>query len=385
MRCWVANEGRSAIERVLRWSQFAFAETTSDRDWDDHGRRKPLGADQIEAPIEHGSLRMNFRPLLNWRRVLTLLGIVLGCVLLFAFVAWQWVFAGYKSGSIGHGGRDRSFGYYLPTRDDPAVKHPLVLVLHGMTMTGRVMAYVTAPDLRPRAKAAHAVLVYPTAIKGSWNDRMGDGPPDGELADDTGFLVSLVEHFVRSFNADRDRVFVIGLSQGGQMALRLACDHPDRFASVAALLSSMGERPAKECANARPLPVFLLNGTRDPIVRWDGGPVGGSTNPPAPVLLPVERNLAYWTNRNQVTTGPTTTAYPDRNPKDGSTVVRYDFQGGAAVAFLKVEGGDHSVPITRSALWVTPTNNRDTDAIQLAFDFLLQFRRDGDRILKGLP
>lgn len=49
-----------------------------------------------------------------------------------------------------------------------------------------------------------------------------------------------------------------------------------------------------------------------------------------------------------------------------------------------VHGGDHSVPITRSAVWVTPTNNRDTDAIQLAFDFLLQFRRDSDRVVKAV-
>lgn len=308
-------------------------------------------------------------------------GILLGCVAVVAFGAWHWVFAGYRSGTLSHEGRERAFGFYLPARQDAATKHPLVLVLHGMTMTGRLMAYVTAPDLLPRAKAAHAILVYPTAINGSWNDRMGEGPPDGEGADDTGFLVSLVDHFLRNFNADPDRVYVIGLSQGGQMALRLACDHADRLTAFAALLSSMSESVATESVRARPLSVFLLNGTRDPIVRWEGGPVGGSANPATPVLLPIERSIAYWTNRNRVVTVPTTTAYPDLNPKDGSSVVRYDFQGAAAVAFLKVEGGDHGVPITRSAFWVPATCNRDADGIQLAWDFLLQFRSDGDRIV----
>lgn len=64
-------------------------------------------------------------------------------------------------------------------------------------------------------------------------------------------------------------------------------------------------------------------------------------------------------------------------------MIRHDFTGEADAVFLKVDGGDHSVPITRSALWVAPTNNRDTDAIQLAFDFLLQFRRHGDRVAKA--
>lgn len=99
------------------------------------------------------------------------------------------------------------------------------------------------------------------------------------------------------------------------------------------------------------------------------------------MLLPVERSIAHWTNRSRVATGPTTTPSPDLNPKDGSTVVRYDFQGEAAVAFLKVEGGDHGVPITRSAFWVPATCNRDADGIQLAWDFLLRFRRDSDRVV----
>lgn len=343
---------------------------------------RDLATEPVQLPLAASQRRnMTLRAWLNWKRLLMIFGILVVGIGAVAFGAWQWVFAGYQSGAITHGGRERSFGYYLPARPAPAAKHPLVLVLHGMTMTGRLMAYVTAPDLRPRAKAAQAILVYPTAIRGSWNDRMGDGPPDSEAEDDAGFLLTLRDHFVRNFNADPDRVYVIGLSQGGQMALRLACDHADQLAGVAPLLSSMGETPARECANALPLPVFLLNGTRDPIVKWEGGPVGGSTNPGTPVLLPVDRGVAYWTNRNRVTSGPTTIGYPDRNPKDGSIVVRCDFQGEAAVAFVKVEGGDHGVPITRSAFWVPATCNRDADGIQLAWDFLLRFQRDGERIV----
>lgn len=327
---------------------------------------------------------VNLRSWFSWKRLLMMLSILVVCIAAVAFAAWQWVFAGYQSGTLTHGGRERSFGYYLPARQPPTAEHPLVLVLHGMTMTGRIMAYVTAPDLRPRAKAAQAILVFPTALRGSWNDRMGDGPPDGEAADDAGFLVTLVDHFVRNFNADPDRVSVIGLSQGGTMALRLACDYGDRLAGVAALLASVGGQLARESANTRPLPVLLLNGTRDPVVRWEGGPVGGGTNSSSPVLLPAEQSVAYWTNRNRVTTGPTITPYPDTEPKDGSVVIRHDFVGDAPVVFLKVEGGHHDVPITRSALWVPPTANRDVDGIQLAWDFLVRFRRDGERV-ESLP
>lgn len=321
----------------------------------------------------------------TWRRLLAGIGMLVAGTVLLALVAWQWVFAGYRSGTLVHAGVKRAYGFYLPTSHSPARKSPLVFVLHGTTMTGRLMAYVTAPDLRPRAGASHAILVYPTAIAGSWNDLMGQGPSSVGAPDDVGFIAGLIACFVADFNADPDRVYLIGMSQGGEMALRLACDQPERLAGVAALISSMGEKAARESAGATPLPVFLLNGTKDEIVKWDGGPVQVGTNPPLAVLLGAEENLAYWTNRNRVTAGPRVTALPDLAAKDGSTVIRHDFTGAADVVFLKVDGGDHSVPITRSALWVTPTNNRDTDAIQLAFDFLLQFRRDGDRILKGLP
>ena len=52
---------------------------------------------------------------------------------------------------------------------------------------------------------------------------------------DSAFLRRMIEHILENYNVDRNRIYVIGISNGAHMAYRLACDHHDLIAGVMAI------------------------------------------------------------------------------------------------------------------------------------------------------
>jgi polyhydroxybutyrate depolymerase len=88
--------------------------------------------------------------------------------------------------------------------------------------------------------------------------------------DDLGFLDAVIAALVADGTADPASIHIAGVSNGGMMALRYACARADRLASVAVFLATMPREAETECRPGRPLPVLMVAGTADPIVRWTG-------------------------------------------------------------------------------------------------------------------
>jgi poly(3-hydroxybutyrate) depolymerase len=84
---------------------------------------------------------------------------------------------------------------------------------------------------------------------------------------------------------------------------------------------------------------------------------------------------------------PETTKFPDRNTKDGSTVVSYAYSGEAPVVLWKVEGGGHGPPTRAWRPWVSlEGTNRDINSFREAFAFLHNFaRRETGEIVEVAP
>ena len=70
-------------------------------------------------------------------------------------------------------------------------------------------------------------------------------------------------------SVDPSRIYAAGLSEGGFMSLRLGCALGDRIAAVAAVGAAMPKTMI--CLPSRPVPLVMINGTSDPVVRYGGG------------------------------------------------------------------------------------------------------------------
>ena len=141
---------------------------------------------------------------------------------------------------------------YVPANYDAERAWPLVLFLHGAGERGRDLHRVEKhgpPKLAASGKVFPFLLVSPQCIKDrSWE------PVD---------LTALLDHVVKSYSVDEDRIYVTGLSMGGFGTWRLAAYTPDRFAAIAPVCGGGEPFWAKLIKD---IPTWAFHGALDTVV-----------------------------------------------------------------------------------------------------------------------
>jgi polyhydroxybutyrate depolymerase len=182
-------------------------------------------------------------------------------------------------GTIVSDGIARTYRLYVPGSLRAGVRPPLVVVLHGHGGTSEQVARSSRFDAE--AERGRFIAAYPDGIDHGWNDADLGRLPD---LDDVGFIRRLIDALIARYRVDPARVYAAGMSNGGFMAERLACDLPDRVAAIGAVAASR----RAECASDRPVSVMHVHGVRDPLVRYDGSD-GGAIG-----AYPSQSTLAGW-------------------------------------------------------------------------------------------
>ena len=130
----------------------------------------------------------------------------------------------------------RDYRLFRPAKDTP---RPLVIMLHGaMGASAQIEEYLNLTAVAARENFA---VAYPQGVSRTWNDTrlLKDRKAyNASTADDVAFLNELVDQLVKQGVADPKRVFISGLSNGGFMAMRMACEAPERFAGFAPMIAS---------------------------------------------------------------------------------------------------------------------------------------------------
>jgi len=131
-------------------------------------------------------------------------------------------------GSIYTGGVERTYLVHVPTSHDKEKPMPLIIALHGGGGTGRHMMRLTLGGFNTLSEEEGFVVVYPDAIGRHWNSGRADVIYSPFLKDieDVTFISELVDHMVDKYNVDKGRVCVMGMSNGGFIPHRLACELP---------------------------------------------------------------------------------------------------------------------------------------------------------------
>jgi polyhydroxybutyrate depolymerase len=268
------------------------------------------------------------------------------------------------------GGFERSYLLAGAQRGSP---RPLILALHGNGGTGgQLMRHAPWPQL---VASGGMALALPDGLNRGWADGRPDSqfrgrkPPAG--LNDVAFLMDLIDALVKEGIADRRKVYVMGVSNGGMMALRLLCDQAERFAAGAAVIASLPEANAQRCKPSRPVPLLLMNGTSDKLVPEQ--PLAGQ-------YLGTEATAAFWRRANRCGASKPAQELADSNPNDGSRVIVTEAQcpAGQDVVVYRVVGGGHQVPsISGPPLLerLLGPRNRDIEGIDVIWSFLQRFSR----------
>jgi polyhydroxybutyrate depolymerase len=194
---------------------------------------------------------------------------------LLALFAPSAVFAATEVRKLSVNGEARIYRLYVP----PAVRGgraPLVVGLHGAVQSAA--EFEADFGLNKIAQREGFAVAYPEGVNRVWDDAR---PPMMRLGyivqpgDDVLFITALVRDLIARGVADPSRIYVAGLSMGGFMAARMACERADLFAAVAMMAATVPEQYRRDCAPSRTMPVLMMHGTYDPIVPWFGMPMGG--------------------------------------------------------------------------------------------------------------
>lgn len=207
------------------------------------------------------------------------------------------------------------------------------------------------PENQERALVA-ADGVDARGLKGrSWNAGGGEdgwrcvgGVACEDGWDDVAYVDTLLDELHRALNLDEARLYATGISNGGAMSHRLACERAEVFAAIAPVAGENQALATPGCAPSRPVPVLQIHGTEDPCWGYDGS----STEPLCAGsgegdYMDVETSMEGWRTLNGCS-GSVETALAD-TADDGTSVVQVDGQGCAAdTTLLRIEGGGHTWP-----------------------------------------
>jgi polyhydroxybutyrate depolymerase len=219
------------------------------------------------------------------------------------------------------------------------------------------------------------LVAAPDGYRRSWADARGTTPASKDGIDDVRFLSQLIDELIAKHHADPTHVYVMGMSNGGMMALTLACQLSDRLAGVVSVTGLMPPSLEKECQPSKPISVALIHGTKDPVVPYSGGPVTSDGGP----VLSADASAQFWARVNGCEP-PTRTAVPDADPADGTTTALHAWnrcRNGVEVRLYSVEGGGHTWPEGKQYLgkWIIGQTSRDFSATDEAWRFLQSHRR----------
>lgn len=277
-----------------------------------------------------------------------------------------------SKGVLEHDGLERNYVLLAPKELDSQASYPLVLALHGGGGDGEQMCSLKG-GIQELAAQEVFIVVCPSGVEKHWNDGrdIDRWRAHREDINDVGFLRDLISRVIVDNPVDSERVFVTGMSNGGKMSLRLACEAEDIFRAAAPVIASL---PADMICNpSEPISVLIMNGTEDPLVLWDGGEVkvlyralGEAVSTPDTV--------AFWVNHNRCHLTPVHYLLPDEITVDNSSV-QVDRYGncaeGVKVELYTVSGGGHTWPGGPQYLpefLIGPTN-QDIHAGQAIWNF----------------
>ena len=296
---------------------------------------------------------MNFRK----RRI-----VVLGAIcLLVAGVVWRratdrpaWAShamsqADTQSASLEFGGRTRTYLLHVPAAHDAGTPLPLVFVLHGGGQSPESAEKMSG--MSAKADEKHFIAIYPSgtgrlSAMPTWNSGNCCGYAMQNNVDDVGFLRALIEKLERDYAVDRKRIYFTGISNGGMMSYRVACELSEQIAAIAPVEGALNV----DCHPAARVSVLIFHGTADHLVPFNGGSspfqIGGRREDKS-----VASAVDFWVKRDGCSAAPahseTAEVHVDKYSgcQDGTGIELYAIQGGHHMwPGLRISG--NSIPAT---------------------------------------
>jgi polyhydroxybutyrate depolymerase len=277
----------------------------------------------------------------GWRRAA-------GCAALLLATTPAWALPpGLHEIRLQHAGQERRALVHVPAKAAQGPV-PLVLALHGGGGHAEFMADDARYGLVSAAEREGFVVAFPNGFSrlprgrlATWNAGGCCGAARDSGSDDVGFLRALVARVAAEHAIDRRRVLATGMSNGGMMAYRLACEAADLVAGIVPVAGTEPFVEASACKPSRPVNVLHIHARDDSHVAFDGG-AGPDAVDRKHVMdfVSVPETVARWRARGACRAEPEVVL-----DRPGARCLRHPgCQGGVELQWCVTETGGHSWP-----------------------------------------
>ena len=254
--------------------------------------------------------------------------------LIITFLFFDYQFA--QEIEIVSGGNERSFRVNLPSDTDDPI--PLMIILHGLGETSAawygVASYTTNQGFATVRPESGTFL----SNSGTGNVKLWNAILDTARFDDVLFISDVIDYMLTNYDfIDHDRIYVLGSSNGGYMAYRLACDLAYRITSFTSVIGNMFlDDDGLDCIDQdRDIPILHIHGTEDPINSYYPG--GNGVDILDDQYLTIIESIEFWSNYHQYDEMEIDTVLSDVS-------IRYTYSSDSAISnfeHIKVVGGGH--------------------------------------------
>lgn len=282
-----------------------------------------------------------------------------------------------KYSTVKVNGLDREFYYYVPAN---VSKHPkLLFALHSSNNVARDMQLMTGNQFNNLAdKYKDMIIVYPQGYDRRWNDcrASNDNYSRYHNIDDVAFIEKTINYFSTNCDIDKSNVYAMGYATGSLMCYKLAKERPDLFKGVAVVCATLPTKTNDDChESSKPVSMLIINGTADPIFKYDGGDVISPKGKNAGPFLSTMETISYWLSLDKGDTDVVATyKYPEIAGNDNTSVYQYYYpcpKTNKKVMLVKVVNGGHVFPNPVYQVWPSSVGNvtNDINAAEVIVDF----------------
>ena len=147
-----------------------------------------------------------------------------------------------------------NYGFYIPENYDSTKIYPLVMYLHGFNNTNTVYLNWYNSDLQAKTPC----FVYTPKTPPDWADWSGWN--DYKLSEPMTVSIHVLDSLIKKYPIDTNRLYVYGISMGGEGTFDLLHKLPHKFAAAMSVCGGGQEWWADSIANT---PFWMFHGSID--------------------------------------------------------------------------------------------------------------------------
>lgn len=288
----------------------------------------------------------------------------------------------YSTKSFTNSSGTRSYGLYIPSGYKVGTPMPLVVGLHGCV--GSALDFVNQSGLNSVAEVNKFIVAYPEQTSAAnnlkcwnWYTTAGQQRGSGEAS----IIAGITQQVKQDYSVNNSRVFTLGLSAGGAMAVNMGVLYPDVFAGVgvgsgltwkagAGGLSGYPAMTAEQSgqqihisqgANSRTVPVYIFHGLQDKTV------VPKNADDLAVSWIAANDLADDGSRNNSVPANPVSTVFGTSSGDTFTTATYNDRNGQELIQVVKVTNMGHAWSGRSGAAYTYPAGPDETS---LMYSFL---------------